>query len=166
MTTSFKRNFCTTREFMQIEKSKIDKLLKICLKRLIYERSTYQGFRSIEHFLSKPNSRDMLSRWMPLPVTSLPLQWWYEVYVKYALMVIGKKVNGGWLVDFQLSWNFWVHLPNTLFLCVVWPVFRKWLHHISGEQTRDTVVPIVYGRTLEVVWCSAKKTEKCKCMYM
>ena len=85
-----------------MEKSKIDKLLKICLKRLMYERSTYQGFRSIQHFLSKSNSPDMLSGWMPLPATSLSLQWWYEMYVKYAVMVTGKKVNGGWLVDFQI----------------------------------------------------------------
>ena len=55
------------------------------------------------------------------------------------------------------SWSFRVHLPNRLFLCVVWPVFCRWLHHILGEQTRDTMAPIVYGRTLEVVWCSAKK---------
>ena len=59
----------------------------------------------------------------------------------------------------NLSWSFRVHLPNRLFLCVVWPVFRRWLHYISDEQTPDTVVHIVYGRTLEVVWYSSKKSE-------
>ena len=120
-------------------------------------KSAYQGFRMIQHFLSKLKSPYVLPGWMPLPAASLPLQWWYEMYVKNRVMVTCKKVDAAWLRFSNLSESFGVHLLNTLCLCVVWLVFHKWLHCIWDEQTQDSLVPIEYDRRLEVVWYSEKK---------